>query len=130
MGPLSGTDGISPKASEAATKHPEIRRLALGQLCSGRDAHQGKFRPPLKRVWNLTIARINRVLLPWGDSPSVRPAERLPSFYECPGRSKQGALSERADVRDYLEYIIAAALEKLGPFISAYARVFPILSHN
>ena len=65
-----------------------------------------------------------------GDSPSVRPAERLPSFYECPGWSKQGTLSKRADVRDYLEYIIAAALEKLSPFHSAYARVLPILSHN
>jgi len=29
---LSGTDGISPNASEAAAKHPEIRRLVLGQL--------------------------------------------------------------------------------------------------
>ena len=57
--------GITPKASKAATPRPEIRRLALGQLFYGRDAHQGKFRPPLKRVWNLTIARINRVLLPW-----------------------------------------------------------------
>jgi alpha-mannosidase len=46
-GPFSGTDGISPNASEARldlrwngfAKHPEMRRCVLGQRWCARDAH-------------------------------------------------------------------------------------------